>query len=117
MLWVDHNNYIGPDRRGQRSRLRLTERRREHAVGQPPALGTALRQLRLRVLDAKGAAGLAAFSARASAVALLANARGRRPVADILMRLARRLLASPFARGDLRPMIYAELDRAEALTD
>lgn len=116
MLWVDHNNYLGPDRRGRRS-LRLTERRRELAVGQPPALGTALRQLRLRVIDAKGAAGLAAFSARASAVALLAEARGRRPVADILMRLAHRLLASPFARGDVRPMIYAALDRAEAMAD
>jgi hypothetical protein len=73
-----------------------------------------LRQLRVRVLDAHEPAGLLAFQARTRAIALLANAQGRRAVADILMKLVRKLASEP-GLNDPRPMIYSTLSRVEAL--
>ncbi len=94
--------------------MRWRERRREECVGPLPSLRTALRQLRVRVLDADTRVGLLAFEARATAIALLANAQDRRPVGDILMTLVRRLASAPLG-ADPRPMIYSALGRAEVL--
>lgn len=118
VLWVDRLCYVGPDRRERRSGLRLKDRRREQSVGRPPSLSTALRQLRVRVLETNEPGGLVAFVARASATAVLANAYGCRPVGDILMGLVRKLAVPPFGcDDDVRSMIYAELARAEVLRD
>ena len=73
-----------------------------------------MRQLRVRVLNAHEPQGKLVFCGRATAVALLANARGRRAVASILLDLVRTLESSPRGR-DLRPEIYSELGRAESL--
>lgn len=111
MLWVDHENYFGPDRRVKPSALRLRERRRANYAGAPPPLTTALRQLRLRVLDARGGAAMA-FADRANALALLAHEQHEPEAADALTSLA-----STASRGhgnDVRPFLYSGLDRVHA---
>lgn len=115
MRWVDNMRYVGADRRGGRSGLRLRERRRENGAGTPPSLATALRQLRVRVQDAHEPAGLLGFGRRAMAVALLANTQNNRDVADILLKLVRRLETPRETSRDPRQHIYAELLRAESL--
>lgn len=112
MLWVDCETYFGPDRRRAGAKLRLRERRRRNCAGRPPSMSIGLRQLRMRAIDASGAAGVDAYADRAKAVALLADMNSEPDVSDILNGMARRLAARRDA--DLRPQIYTELDRAHA---
>ncbi|MGE3249062.1 MAG: hypothetical protein AB7J28_01900 [Hyphomonadaceae bacterium] len=109
MRWVDQRNYVGPDRRGKRSR-RLLDRRKHDETSHAPALATALRQLRVRVLDADRDEGMRDFIARTRALAQLAEHRGEARAAGGLHALVRALEKSP-GGGDLRPQIYAALDR------
>jgi hypothetical protein len=109
MPWIDQLSYFGPDRRDSPRRLRLLERRRENLAGPRPRLQRALRQLRLKVIDAHGAAGVAKFLDRVRAVAQLAEAEGASDVSAILQQLMLRL--SHPSEADMRPYIYEQLDR------
>lgn len=111
MLWVDHESYCGPDRRRHRAGLRMHERRRDNLASPPPPLSTAMRQLRLRVLDAHGA-GMDAFITRAHGVATLARAQGEHATAAALLSLA--TMAAHSRLSDVRPALYEALDRAHA---
>lgn len=111
MRWVDNDSYFGPDRR-ERVSLRLYERRRHDDAGAPPPLGTALRQLRLRVLDARGP-GVDAFVSRVHGTALLAEMQNEPDVAIELNALGSTLAGSHMA--DVRVKIYKSLDRAHAM--
>lgn len=111
MLWVDHRSYYGPDRRRKRGGIRLRERRRYNCASHPPPLGAALRQLRMHVIDAHGAAGVGAFADRTRAVALLAEAAGETDAAMELQRLSARLTPS----RDVRPAVYDALDRVQSV--
>ncbi len=111
MLWVDHESYFGPDRRVKPSGFRFNERRRENYAGSPPPLATALRQLRMRVLNAHGD-GARGFADRAHGTALLAERQHEPEAADILSAVARKSIA--WRGHDLRPALYADLDRAHA---
>lgn len=111
MLWIDHQCYFGPDRRSARGGLRLRERRREDYAGKPPPLATALRQLRMRVIEAEGEAGIAAFAARAKQTAALAAAQQQNRAAQMLTAIANQL---PGKRGDVRQALYRALDQIQA---
>jgi len=111
MLWVDHQNYFGPDRRRARVGLRLRERRHDDCAGTPPPLATALRQLRMRVIEARGP-GAASFADRAQSVALLAQLNDEFEAADALSSLA--MTAARARERDVRPILYEGLDRAHA---
>jgi len=111
MLWVDHESYFGPDRRRKHGGLRMRERRRYDYAGNPPPVATALRQLRLRVLDATGA-GADKFVARAQGVAQLADIQHEPDAADAVRGMARKVM---HWRGqDVRQSLYGDLDRAHA---
>jgi hypothetical protein len=110
MSWVDHANYFGPDRRRKSGGLRVREHRRYDYAGNPPPLSTALRQLRMRVLDASGP-GVDAFIARARMVAHLADIQHEPETADVIRALTTRAAQT---RGDVRQSLYAGLDRAQA---
>jgi hypothetical protein len=112
MLWVDAETYFGPDRRQSDGGLRLRERRRVNRAATPPPLSTALRQLRLRVLDARGA-GVGAFVNRVQGTALLAELQHEPEVAFELNNLG--LALDRTCLDDARVNIYATLDRAHAL--
>jgi hypothetical protein len=111
MLWIDHDSYFGPDRRRKPSGLRMREQRRYNLAANPPSLPIAMRQLRLRVLDARGASAKA-FADRALATAVLAQMQHEMNASDALSSLARTA-----ARGvdrDVRPALYEGLERAHA---
>jgi hypothetical protein len=111
MLWVDNTSYFGPDRRCERT-MRMLERRRENYAGPAPSLSMAMRQLRMRVLDAQGAQA-APFAERLRGVAQLARMQNEPGVANALGQLATGLAN---ARGaDVRQKLYAGLDRAHTL--
>lgn len=109
MFWVDHQSYFGPDRRRVRGGLRLRERRRYDCAGPTPPLRTALRQLRMRVIDARGP-GAGAFVERSTAVALLAEWSDEPDAACELSSLA--VTAGRGADHDVRTALYEGLDRA-----
>jgi hypothetical protein len=111
MLWIDHENYFGPDRR-KAAKLRLVERRRENCAGNPPPLGTALRQFRMRVLDAYGPRS-DAFVARALGMAQLAEMQDEPEAATALARLAGLAERGRERRADVRPALYDGLDQVE----
>ena len=111
MLWVDHQDYFGPDRRTKLAGLRLRERRRDNCAGNPPHLQTALRQLRMRVIEARGP-GADAFAERAQSTALLAQMNDELDAADALSSLA--MTAARGRTNDVRPILYEGLDRAHA---
>ncbi len=111
MLWVDHEKYFGPDRRVKPSGLRLSERRRVNYAASPPPLPTALRQLRMRVLEARGAAAKN-FADRANALALLAHDQQEFSAADALTSLAN--TAARGSDSDVRPALYTGLERVHA---
>jgi hypothetical protein len=111
MLWVDHPSYFGPNRRRKPGGLRVRERRRYDCAGNAPPLSTALRQLRMRILDARGP-GAAALSDRAGAVATLAVAQGEYDAAQALSALAATALRGRTV--DVRPSLYQDLDRVHA---
>ena len=112
MLWIDEDTYFGPDRRQVNGGVRLRERRRANRAGDPPPLSTALRQLRLRVLDARGS-GVEAFVSRVESTALLAEMQGEPDVAFELANLGMTL--DHTCLDDARENIYATLDRAHGL--
>lgn len=112
MLWIDDESYFGPDRRRGDAGLRLIERRRADRAATPPPLSTALRQLRLRVLDASGA-GVRAFVNRVQGTATLAELQDEPEVAFELNTLGVTLDSTRL--DDVRENIYASLDRAHAL--
>jgi hypothetical protein len=113
MLWVDHLNYVGLDRRQRRSVRRPKERRREDCSSPAPSLRAALRQLRMRVLDAERSASRSAFCIRATATAMLAKATGRAAIAELLFELVRTVRQSGGVNSE--SLIHAELNRAELL--
>jgi hypothetical protein len=109
--WVDYKDYFGPNRRRGRNK-RLLDRRKDDVVGNPPSLRTALRQLRLRVMDTQKRAGADAFLMRVQATASLAAAHGEDKVARMLMQLAKHLARANGA--DVRQQIYDALDTVTA---
>ena len=110
MLWVDNTSYFGSDRRCKRT-MRMLERRRENYAGPAPSLSIAMRQLRMRVLDAQGAAA-PAFAERMRGVAHLARMHNEPGTSNVLNALASTLAG---ARGaDIRQKLYEGLDRANA---
>ncbi|ANP46892.1 hypothetical protein [Candidatus Viadribacter manganicus] len=111
MLWVDNDSYFGPDRRRKLGGLRVRERRRYNCAGHPPPLSTALRQLRMRILDARGPAA-ATLSDRAYAVASLADAQGEHDAAHELSTFAAAALRG--RNQDMRSVLYLDLDRVHA---
>ena len=112
MLWVDHASYFGPDRRRKPSGMRIRERRRYDYAGNAPPLNTALRQLRMRILEAQGA-GAAALSDRARGVAMLAASYGEHEAAQELSAFA--AVALRGRNGDVRPALYRDLDRVHTV--
>jgi hypothetical protein len=112
MLWIDNDFYFGPDRRQVNGGARLLNRRRGNEASSPPPLSTALRQLRLRVLDARGP-GVEAFVNRVQGTALLAEMQGEPDAAFELSNLGMTLDRTCIE--DARENIYAVLDRAHAL--
>ncbi len=113
--WVDYKGYFGPDRRKARAGVRLRDRRHEDYAGRPPCLRTALRQLRMRVLEAHGQAGMNEFLQRLHGVILLAEAHKEPKVVRMLTSL-KPALARAGAR-DIRQAIYEYLDRVQAAMD
>ncbi len=111
MLWVDDQSYFGPDRRVKPAGLRLRERRRMNCANTPPNLTTALRQLRMRVLEAHGP-GAKTFADRAHGCAVLAEMNDEHDAADALSAMA--MKAARWGGPDLRPSLYSDLDRAHA---
>ena len=111
MQWVDNDTYFGPDRR-QHAGLRWTDRRHKDCAGTPPPLTTALRQLRLRVLDAQGP-GVNAFVNRVQGTAVLAELHNEPEVAFELNNLG--LALDRTCLNDARANIYKTLDRAHAM--
>lgn len=83
---------------------------REQEETLPPLL-TAMRQLRLQVLDAQGEAA-GAFAARAQAIAALARTNGELETAAVLMKLA--AIAEVGAYLDVRSDLLDLLDVAHA---
>ncbi len=113
LRWVDHFNYFGPDRRGNAFSHFFFERRKHASVGAPPALHAALRQLRVRVLEAENADARHALRERLIATALLADAQGRNDIGDLLTGLASKLEEEGAA--DLAAFVQSELLRASAM--
>ena len=91
--------------------MRLHERRRENCAGPPPHLPTAMRQLRMQVIDAHGD-GAREFAQRAQALASLAQHIEEQDVADTLSALA--MTAARGQERDLRAFLYQGLDHAHA---
>lgn len=112
MRWVDMKGYIGPDRRKARSGLRLLNRRKDDLAGPAPSVNTALRQLRVKVFETNTPEGMREFIERCRAVAILANDSNERPVANVIMDMARKL--EKVNGQDVRDKIYPILDRAVA---
>ncbi len=112
MLWVDNETYFGPDRRKTNRGMRWLDRRHENGAGAPPPLNTALRQLRLRVLDAQGQ-GVSAFVDRVQGTATLAEMHNEPEVAYELGALSMTLNRT--CLNDARSNIYKTLDRAHAV--
>ncbi len=108
MQWVDQDSYFGTDRRRKSGGLRVRERRRYDYVGLPPSVTIALRQLRMRVIDAHGP-GAARFAERVRAVALLAQMQQEYDASQALAALA--LIAARGTVHDVRPELYDGLAR------
>lgn len=111
MKWIDHPDYFGPDRRRSWFSMRLLDRRENNLAGPPPPLSTALRQLRLRVLEAYGER-LEIFITRVESTALLARLNNEPDASAALLRLA--AVAYLGKSRDVRPDLIDMLDRAHA---
>lgn len=85
--WVEHSNYVGPDRRKRAPAVRLLERRRQSYVTDPPTLMNALRRLKLKVLDVVDEESVAEFATLTGAVQQLAMHKGRPDIGGILEEL------------------------------
>lgn len=114
LRWVDHFNYFGPDRRGDAFSHFFFERRKHASVGTPPPLHAALRQLRVRVLEAENAGARQTLRERLTATAVLAYAQGRTDIGDLLTNLAT-TLDSEESETDLASVVQSELLRASAM--
>lgn len=114
LRWVDHFNYFGPDRRGDAFSYYFLERRRDDYAGTPPPLHAALRQLRVRVLEAHDADERAVLRERVMATALLAAAQERTDIIDLLIQLAADM-DTPQSEADLAATVQAQLLRAAAM--
>lgn len=108
MDWVDYKGYFGPDRRRGRAK-RLLDRRKDDVSSRPPSLRTALRQLRMRVLDTQDAASVEAFVARVQSTVTLAAIHDEPKVGDMLSRMAIHLMRANGA--DVREQLYRALDK------
>lgn len=112
MLWVDHASYFGPDRRRKPGGMRIRERRRYDYAGPQPPLPTALRQLRMRIIEAQGQ-GAATLSDRARGVAMLAVSYGEHDAAQALSSFAATAMRG--RNTEVRQSLYKELDRVHAV--
>lgn len=117
MQWVDCDSYFGPDRREKRS-MRILDRRRFDRAGPPPALPTAMRRFRLRLIDRRTRSDREALIQRARALAMLAEMRRETLVAGALDRFCALAERSGGANEDeTLSALYHALDCAEtALT-
>jgi hypothetical protein len=115
--WVDIPSYIGLDRRKQRPKLRFGERRSEKMLAEAPSLAAALRQLRVRALNANSAAGNQRFAERSDAIADLAEIANEPTLAQELRRLAQLLRSQPDRdwRAQLDDALATIADRFQAL--
>ncbi|MEQ1618185.1 MAG: hypothetical protein ABL883_07555 [Terricaulis sp.] len=109
MDWVDYKDYFGPDRRRGRNK-RLLDRRKDDISTRAPSLRTALRQLRMRVLEAEGA-GAEIFIQRVQAVVTLAAIHDEPKAGDMLSRMAIHLMRANGA--DVREQLYRALDKVQ----
>jgi hypothetical protein len=114
--WVDTLGYFGPDRRTGAFSHFFLERRSFNAAGPTPTLRAALRQLRMRVLDAEASEGRFTLQERLLATALLADVHGRPSIGDLLIDIARRLEDAD-DESHLSAVLQAELLSAEAALD
>ncbi len=114
LKWVDVSSYFGPDRRSGAFSHFILERRRQKSASTPPPLHAALRQLRVRVLEAGNAKGRAALKERLTATAILADAQGRVVIGDHLTLLAEKIAAAGDGE-DLSDLLQSELLAAEAM--
>jgi len=114
LKWVDTMTYFGPDRRSGKFSHFFLERRKREAVGAPPTLANALRQLRMRTLEAESEDSRRSLQERLNATALLADAHGHAAIGDLLTRLAEEFETG---RADLSSYIQSELLNAEAMLD
>jgi hypothetical protein len=111
MLWVDSDQYFGPDRR-RGHKLRMLDRRKDNRAQRPPSVPTALRQLRFRVIEATGE-GAVALATRMEGVARLAQADHETRASAMLTKLAQHV-ATRGSQVDLRDKIYGHLDQIYA---
>lgn len=117
MRWVFHSSFVGADRR-RRNRVRFVERRRDTSVGSPPALGTALRQLKLAAFDVCDMASLQKFVSHASSVSLLALSSERGDIAALLAAMVEKVERSNnWNREMYQQDILAVLLKAQVLVD
>jgi ribosomal protein S28E/S33 len=107
-LWIDHPSYFGLDRRSGNFSHYILERRRDNCAGAPPRLAGALRQLRVRVLEAEDPRTRGKFFERLRATALLADAQNYSSIGDLLLAVADRP-----SRSDVAAQLQAALLRAE----
>jgi hypothetical protein len=114
LRWVDVTSYFGPDRRSGAFSHFFLERRKQKSGGAPPSLHAALRQLRVRVMEADNADGRHALRERMIATALLADAQGRAPIGDLLTQLAARLETAGDDDAELAAFLQSNLLTAEA---
>lgn len=95
MKWVDVRTFTGLDRRKRKPSLRFAERRNGDATSDPPSSASAIRQLRVRAMEANSPEGVRAFAQRAAAVAALAEKRLELQLSADLTWLAGRILSAP----------------------
>lgn len=114
LIWVDAASYFGPDRRASAFSHFVLDRRRRNVAGAPPPLHAALRQLRMRVLEADDPTRRSTLKERLIATALLADAQGFTEIGDKLARLAEALDGAD-ADKPASDVLPAELLAAEAL--
>lgn len=113
MDWVDYKGYFGPDRRRGRGGGRLLNRRKEQDVSSRlPSLRTALRQLRMRVLETQTPEGVEEFVSRTQATVTLAAIHDEPKVGEMLSRMAIHLMRANGA--DVREQLYSAIDRIQA---
>jgi hypothetical protein len=106
--WIDHPSYFGLDRRSGNFSHYILERRRDNCASAPPRLAGALRQLRVRVLEAEDPRTRGKFFDRVRATALLADAQNHSAIGDLLLAVADRP-----SRANAGAQLQAALLRAE----
>ncbi|MBX3429871.1 MAG: hypothetical protein KF779_09835 [Hyphomonadaceae bacterium] len=88
MKWVDDPKYYGPDRRRRNVDPRRPDRRNgDGASVAAPSIAMAIRQLRMRLLDANTPRGLADLRDRIKGIAQLATLQNKHQAAQLLTKL------------------------------